>query len=88
MLATCSAKVDAVGTLAARLGYAFDHLLLYGKVGAAFSNDHYHRQVGTVLGTAVGTLDLAVNETRWGWMVGLALLRSFWLFAPVYRNAP
>jgi len=77
MLATCSAKVDAVGTLAARLGYAFDHLLLYGKVGGAFSNDHYHRQVGTLLGTSVGTLDLAVNETRWGWMVGAGAEYAF-----------
>src|SRR6185437_6382077 len=37
MLATCSAKVHAVGTLAARLGYAFAHLLVYGKLGGAFS---------------------------------------------------
>jgi outer membrane immunogenic protein len=77
LLATCSAKVDALGTLGPRLGYAFDHLLVYGKFGGAFSNDHYQRQVGTLLGTAVGKLDLAANQIRWGWMLGAGAEYAF-----------
>ena len=76
-LATCSAKVDALGTLAVRLGYAFDRLLVYGKFGGAFTNDHYHRAVGTLLGTAVGRLDFAANEIRWGFMLGAGAEYAF-----------
>ncbi len=75
--ASCSAKVDALGTVAARLGYAFDHLLIYGKVGGAFSNNHYNNTVGTLQGTTVGALNFSVNETRWGWVVGAGAEYAF-----------
>jgi outer membrane immunogenic protein len=75
--ASCSAKVDSLGTIAARLGYAFDHLLVYGKFGASWSNDHYDRPVGTLLGTAVGTLNFTANETRWGWVLGAGAEYAF-----------
>jgi outer membrane immunogenic protein len=85
--ASCSAKVNALGTLAARLGYAFDRFLVYGKFGGAFSNDHYNNTVGTLQGTAVtggtlqvlavGTLNFAANEIRWGWMLGAGAEYAF-----------
>jgi outer membrane immunogenic protein len=75
--ASCSAKVDALGTLAARLGYAFDHLLVYGKFGGAFSNDHIYNTVGTLQGSTVGTLNFSANETRWGWMLGAGAEYAF-----------
>src|SRR5262249_23568059 len=63
--ATCNVKVNAVGTIAGRVGWALDRLLVYGKGGIAWANDHYNWESATVLLPA-----LAGNETRWGWMVG------------------
>jgi opacity protein-like surface antigen len=37
----CSADTGLLGTLSARAGYAFDDLLVYGKVGAAFADGRY-----------------------------------------------
>jgi outer membrane immunogenic protein len=44
--ANCTSKIDALGTAAARLGVAFDHLLLYGKGGAAWANNGHQIQIG------------------------------------------
>src|SRR4051812_46183671 len=71
--ASCTAKVDALGTIAARFGYAFDHLLLYGKLGASWSDDHYR----SVASTALGQLNFSANETRWGWMLGVGAEYAF-----------
>jgi outer membrane immunogenic protein len=71
--ATCSSKIDALGTIAARLGWAFDHLLLYGKGGAAWSNDSHQVLMNT------GDIQrlFSTNETRWGWMVGVGVEYAF-----------
>ena len=65
--ANCTSKVDALGTLAARFGVAFDHLLLYGKGGAAWVNNGYQIQINL----APGTLVFGTNQLQWGWMFGL-----------------
>lgn len=63
--ATCSAKVDALGTVSGRLGVAFDRTLIYAKGGAAWTNDKYDlTSTNVLLPTFNG------NETRWGWMAG------------------
>ena len=66
--ATCSAKVNALGTFAGRLGYALDRVLFYGKGGVAFANDKYEL-------TSIAAY--RANETRWGWMVGGGIEYSF-----------
>jgi outer membrane immunogenic protein len=70
---SCSAKVDALGSIGARLGYAFDHLLIYGKLGAAWSDDHYNIPVTTL----VRPLNFSANETRWGWLLGVGAEYAF-----------
>ncbi len=72
-LATCTAKLDAIGTIAARLGWAFDRLLLYGKGGAAWTNDSYQ----ILLLAPDKPLLLGTNELRWGWMAGVGLEYAF-----------
>jgi outer membrane immunogenic protein len=69
VVGNCSAKVDMVGTVAGRLGVAFDRLLVYGKGGAAWANDQY--QLNSAL------LAFNASETRWGWMVGAGVEYSF-----------
>jgi opacity protein-like surface antigen len=72
--ADCSVKLDSMGTIAARLGWAFDRLLIYGK-GAAWTNDG--NQV-LLLATATGqTLLFSTNELRWGWMAGIGVEYAF-----------
>jgi outer membrane immunogenic protein len=72
--ANCTAKADALGTIAGRLGVAFDRLLVYGKAGAAWANDQY-----TFVGTSALPPLLAynANETRWGWMLGPGVEYAF-----------
>jgi outer membrane immunogenic protein len=69
VLGNCSAKVDMVGTVAGRLGVAFDRLLVYGKAGGAWTNDTYN------LNTA--GLSFTANETRWGWVLGAGVEYAF-----------
>ncbi|MEP9348447.1 outer membrane beta-barrel protein [Xanthobacter sp. KR7-225] len=61
---TCTTDTDVLGTLAARVGYGFDNLLLYGKVGAALTNESYTIAGNTYAGQFTGT------QTRTGWTAG------------------
>jgi outer membrane immunogenic protein len=69
LTANCTANVDALGTIAGRLGVAFDRVLVYAKGGAAWANDKY------ALNSSV--LNFNANETRWGWMLGAGVEYSF-----------
>jgi outer membrane immunogenic protein len=71
--ANCTAKIDSLGTAAARLGMAFDRLLIYGKGGAAWTNDNYQ----VLIPIAVRQLVFSTNLTRWGWMAGLGIEYAF-----------
>ena len=64
-------KSDYYATAAARLGYAFDRFLVYGKGGVAFTRDKYDITVSTG-GSASG------NFNRTGWMLGAGLEYAFW----------
>jgi outer membrane immunogenic protein len=70
----CSSKVDSLGTIALRLGSAFDRILVYSKVGAAWTHDKYQDDVTT---PAFAPLSFTGSETRWGWMVGAGIEYAF-----------
>jgi outer membrane immunogenic protein len=70
----CTAKLDNLGTAAVRAGYAFDRLLVYGKGGAAWTNDNYQVKFTTAFPT---NLLFSANELRWGWMVGAGVEYAF-----------
>jgi outer membrane immunogenic protein len=72
--ANCTAKIDSLGTVAGRLGVAFDRLLVYGRAGAAWATNHY-----TIAGTSAlpPLLSFNANETRWGWMLGPGVEYAF-----------
>jgi outer membrane immunogenic protein len=71
---SCTAKLDSLGTAAVRAGYAFDRLLVYGKGGAAWTNDNYQVKFTTAFPT---NLLFSANELRWGWMVGAGVEYAF-----------
>ncbi len=66
----CQRIVNALGTLAGRLGYAWDRSLVYVKGGAAF-NDTTYKINGNTNALALGTA--SVDQTTAGWMVGVGI---------------
>jgi len=62
-------KTDWLGSVAARVGYSWDHWLVYAKGGAAFAHNKYSAT------NYIGTFD--ASETRAGWTVGAGLEWAF-----------
>ena len=62
-------KLEHIYTAAARIGYAFDRTLLYGKIGGAWTQEKYNFAV--LGGTATGSVD------RSGWLLGIGLEYAF-----------
>lgn len=60
------AKTDFLTSVTARIGYAFDNVLLYAKGGGALAGDRYDVS-GSFGGTPFGFVGL---ENRIGWTVG------------------
>jgi outer membrane immunogenic protein len=71
---TVTLKNDYLATAAARLGYAFDRVLVYGKGGAAFTRDKLNANnglPGALAGSAAGSFD------RTGWVAGAGIEWAF-----------
>jgi outer membrane immunogenic protein len=64
-------KNDYFATIAGRLGYAFDRVLIYAKGGGAFTRDKLDINDG-IGGTATG------NFSRSGWVAGAGLEYALW----------
>jgi outer membrane immunogenic protein len=62
--------VDYLGSIAGRIGYAWDRLMLYVKAGGAYAHDNYSL-------SGFGIVATADSDTRWGWMVGAGLEYGF-----------
>jgi outer membrane immunogenic protein len=83
---TCATEMNWLGSVAGRIGYAFNNVLLYAKGGFAFANEDY-----LIFDTATGGLNLlatTTDETRTGWMVGAGLEYGFtpnWSFKIEYN---
>jgi opacity protein-like surface antigen len=73
--ALVEAKTDFLTSVTARLGYAFDHVLVYGKGGAAMAADRYDVS-GSFTGIPFGFTGL---ENRFGWTAGAGME---WAFTP------
>jgi len=71
--ALVSAKLDALGSVTGRFGYAFGRSLLYAKGGFAWADEQYSA-VGLFTGAP---FDLEAPETRFGWTLGGGLDWAF-----------
>ncbi len=69
-------RTDFIGTVAARLGLAWDRVLLYAKGGFAWVHDDYWLTLAPQQILAGSTFATA-DETRWGWMVGAGIEYAF-----------
>jgi outer membrane immunogenic protein len=68
---TVHSKADTLGTVAARVGIAFDRTLFFVKGGAAFAHDKFWS-------STTGGPDLSsATDTRWGWMIGVGAEWAF-----------
>lgn len=65
----CNSKIDALGTITARLGVAFDRILVYAKGGAAWASVSHSAGNTDVLFPAF-SYHADADTTRWGWTVG------------------
>lgn len=77
-----SSHADFVGTLGARVGYAWDRFLLFGKAGGAWAHERYYANAASTftvgdpgpypLSTILaGSLEDQAKLNRFGYMVGL-----------------
>ena len=73
--ALVEAKTDFLTSVTARLGYAFDRVLVYGRGGVAMAADRYDVS-GSFAGTPFGFTGL---ENRFGWTAGAGVE---WAFTP------
>jgi outer membrane immunogenic protein len=72
--ALVSARTDFMPSVTARLGYAIDRVLLYGKAGVAWAGDKYD-VTGSLAGTGFGFEGL---DQRTGWTAGAG---AEWVFS-------
>ena len=74
---TVHSRVDALGTLTARIGYAWGPVLLYAKGGLALTRDSY--QLTDPIVPLPDNILASASETRLGWTIGAGLE---WAYIP------
>jgi len=66
-----------IATLAGRVGYAFDNVLLYGKGGVAWVNSDYSHPATSGPGAGNIALNYTGSDTRTGWLLGVGVEYGF-----------
>ena len=69
---TNQTRIDSFGLITGQMGYAVNNLLFYGKAGAAVAHDKYD----TFVPASAATFN-SVNQTRWGYTVGIGVEWGF-----------
>ena len=65
-------RTDFLASITARVGYAWDSWLFYGKGGVAWAGDNYSAA------DLLGTFDFEGLETRIGWTAGAGVEWALW----------
>jgi outer membrane immunogenic protein len=69
-----SSKATWMGTATTRLGYAWDRVLIYSKIGAAWAHFDYNDTVNIA---GVNVFNSGASENRSGWTVGTGIEWAF-----------
>ncbi len=81
--ATAEDRVDLLGTLRGRAGYALENILLYGTGGLAYGRTELGTSVTDKIGGLCGPAGFCANASSTQWMVGWAAGVGFdWAFLP------
>lgn len=64
-LLAINSKTNYLGTIAGRLGFAWDRTLVFVKGGAAWAHDKFWSSIPGII-----PVSQSVTVTRWGWMAG------------------
>ena len=81
--ATAVERVDMLGTLRGRVGYALDTVLLYGTAGLAYGSTELATSAVITVGGACGPVGFCASGVSSEWMVGWAAGVGFdWAFLP------
>lgn len=87
---TCHTRIDALGSLTARLGLTYGNLLIYSKAGAAWAHES-HNAVNPQVSFGFGPTNVfSADDTRWGYTFGGGLEYAFspaWSAKVVYDYA-
>jgi outer membrane immunogenic protein len=70
-----STQTNEIGSVTGRIGYAWDHFLLYGKAGGAWARDNYSIQNASCFFVSCG--NLTGSTDRVGWTAGVGLEWAF-----------
>jgi len=71
-VATYKQSTDFLASVTARLGYAWDHWMLYAKGGVAESGNNYY------VFDAQQNYNFQANDNRTGWTAGAGIEWAFW----------
>jgi len=71
-LQECTSKIEALGTITARLGVAVDRVLFYAKGGAAWVHEKHTVRASdpTAPNDPLFNFTSTTSQTRWGWTAG------------------
>jgi outer membrane immunogenic protein len=70
-----SSKTTWIATATARLGYAWDRVMVYSKLGAAWAEFDYDNNISSIAGVPI--YSSTASETRSGWTVGTGIEWAF-----------
>jgi outer membrane immunogenic protein len=70
-----SSKATWIATATTRLGYAWDRVMVYSKLGAAWAQFDYDNNISSIAGVPV--YSSTASETRSGWTVGTGIEWAF-----------
>lgn len=70
LLLNCARKIDAIGSLVGRFGYAMDRTMIYSSLGVAWA-DVETKVTDNILGG--GLASLRGDETHVGWVAGFGI---------------
>jgi len=75
----CTSKIEALGTITARLGVAVDRVLLYAKGGGAWVHEKHTVRAFDLQAPNDPLFNFSgtTSETRWGWTAGAGVEYAF-----------